>query len=284
MGWAYSLEAAVPADTNAAARKIYNIQHIYLRIGDNLVSIFAEVDLQRMDPGASLSAPAVCRLALATAFQYAESLPDPLAAQASLKRMDWKYALRLPVQHPGLDEDALCRFRQSVFASPGAREAFGALLEALARQGLFSRSDSQTLSAGLVLDNVCTITRLYWLDQAMRNALSAAASQAEGLLQRAAQPHWYEVYRTDQDSSLRLKGQSGNPLPHAEALAADAQHLLSVYEGFKKSGAARIEDIDHLNGVFHRQFQVSQGQAQWRQPGCLNCTRNCETGSSASPG
>ena len=83
MGLALKPGQGVPAETATAARKIYNIQHIYLRIGDELDSILQGIDLAQLDPSASLNSDAVYRLALVTAFQYAELLPDPLAQTSS---------------------------------------------------------------------------------------------------------------------------------------------------------------------------------------------------------
>jgi transposase len=42
-------------------------------------------------------------LAFVTVFQFMEKLPDRQAAEAVRIRLDWKYALRLPLTYAGFD-------------------------------------------------------------------------------------------------------------------------------------------------------------------------------------
>lgn len=260
---------SVPAETATAARKIYNIQHIYLRIGDQLESVLAGIDLPRLDPSASLSGEATWRLALVTAFQYAEQLPDSLAEQATLKRLDWKYALRLPIQHPGISAAVLCPFRQNLFAFPTSAREFTRLLGALGQAGLFSRSASQALTAADVLAGVCNLTRLHWLNQGMRDALSALAAAAPQELREAALPHWYERYK----KSEAVPANPESPAQEVNLLGADALRLLQHVQQRKIAGFNRLFEIENLSRLFKEHYQYLDGEIHWRMPGCLGCAR-----------
>lgn len=274
MGLALKPGQGVPAETATAARKIYNIQHIYLRIGDELDSILQGIDLAQLDPSASLNSDAVYRLALVTAFQYAELLPDPLAEQATTRRMDWKYALRLPIQHPGMAEAALCNFRQNLFSFPNSAKEYSRLLAALGQCGLFARSDSQSLGAAQVLTTVCKITRLYWLNQGMRAALSALAAVAPEWLSEVALPHWYEHYKTDQEGGAQFQAAFADPLQEANTLGADASRLLNALRQQKSLEYIQLDEIVHLSRLVEKQYLPNNGSAHWRMPGCLGCSRN----------
>jgi transposase len=48
------------------------------------------------------------RLALVSVMQFAERLSDRRAADAVRARIDWKYALGLPLDDPGFDSTVLC--------------------------------------------------------------------------------------------------------------------------------------------------------------------------------
>lgn len=261
----------LPGETRLQARQLYNIQHIYLRIGDQLETLLARVDAARLSPAGTPGGAAALRLGLATAFQFAELLPDPLAADATLKRMDWKYALHLPVRHPGLSADALGEFRQALFSFPAGMREFERLLEALAPTGLFPRSQSQALDALQALDTVCQSTRVYWLNQHMRSALSALAVAAPEWLRQNAQPHWYEHYRSAEAQSSEM---FTDPLQEAQALGADACRLLTDARHHPALSITDLPEINELQDLCEKQFIRDESGFHWRLPGCLGCARN----------
>ncbi|HSV85098.1 MAG TPA: hypothetical protein VLH85_00890, partial [Levilinea sp.] len=172
----------LPIETYTAARRIFNIQNIYLRIGDHLESILAPLSLARLDPSSSLDNESIVRRALATGFQIAETLPDRYAAEATTNRMDWKYALHLPMYHPGIQAAALCGFRQNLYSSPTGLQEFGRLLHCLGEFGLFSQCSLQALNPLERLMGICNFNRLSILQQAMQAALSMVTAEAPTLV------------------------------------------------------------------------------------------------------
>lgn len=261
----------LPSETVVEARKVYNIHHIYLRIGDQLETLLAALDPRLLVPAGAPGNPTALRLALATAFQYAERLPDPLAAEATLKRMDWKYALHLPVRHPGLTAEALGEFRQALFSFPSGLHEFGLLLEALSPTGLFSKSQSQALDALQALDTVCQSTRVYWLNQHMRSALSALAVTAPEWLRQNTQPHWYEHYRS---SDAQPGEMFIDPQQEAQALGEDACRLLTAARQHPALSMTALPEINELKNLCEKQFYRDESGFHWRLPGCLGCARN----------
>ena len=187
----------IPAETFQAARKVYHIEHVYLSIGDHLGEILTKVAIPKLDPSACLNPEMISRLALVTAFQYAERIPDELAAQATLKRMDWKYALHLPVQHPGIAAIALCQYRQNLYSSTMAMGEFSNLLESLGGLGLYAKLTIKALDPGEVIIDICNINHLYQLARTMKAALSLLISLDPDWLRVNALPQWYIRYQTD---------------------------------------------------------------------------------------
>ena len=185
----------IPVDTYHAARQVYNLKHIYLLIGDQLDDILAKIDLPMLDPRAYQDRATIARLAMVTAFQHAELLPDVVASDATRKRMDWKYALRLPVHHQGVSEAALCAFRQGLYESRMAAQEYECILQQLKQVGLFGVNANMPLNSEEVLLNVCQITRLYRLYTGMKAALGVLVSTA---------PNWVRTY-------MPPTGTSGTP-------------------------------------------------------------------------
>src|SRR3712207_4802195 len=103
--------ADIPANTAAAARAAFPKGTVYLRLRDELGTIFT--DAQFAPLFATRGQPAACpwRLALVTLLQFAENLSDRRAAEAVRSRIDWKYLLGLELTDPGFDASVLSEFR-----------------------------------------------------------------------------------------------------------------------------------------------------------------------------
>ena len=169
-------------ETKRTARRLYSHKNIYLLIGDQLDSLLNPLDLSRLDPGNRLSMESCIRLALVTAFQLAERLPDELAAKAVLERVDWKYALELPIEHLGISGTDLCAFRKDLFSSPSAMNEFGLLLSNLNTLGLFTNLQFSRLQPADALVTICQINHLYEMNQMMKTAFNLLVSSEPDLV------------------------------------------------------------------------------------------------------
>lgn len=86
--------------------------NLYLKLRDELGPIFTDDVFADFFPARGCPAEAPARLALVTIFQFAESLADRAAADGVRSRIDWKYALGLPLENPGFDATVLVESRQ----------------------------------------------------------------------------------------------------------------------------------------------------------------------------
>lgn len=268
---------ALPGDTARKAKSIFNFGNLYLVIGDQLDQLLAESEISLIDPSSEKSASLVTLFTLITIFQFAEGLPDRKAADATRTRMDWKYALHLPLNYPGLKPITLCRYRQRLRANLQGQVVFEDLLNRIAAVGLLSRREKLGREAMVVIRSVCTTTRLDIMAQAINLALEALAAQRPEWLRAIALPHWYKRY-----DGLTLT----NQIPHSEieqsalarALGSDAQHLLQAVLGLDMQAAADVLEIHNLQKVYQDQFYLthhndgSKSQIQWRPDKCATCS------------
>ena len=81
-------------------------------------------------------------LALVTIFQFLEDLPDREAARAVVVRLDWKYALHLPVEYAGFDFSCLSYFRRRLLEHEQSRLVFEAVLARVRALGFLKRQGS----------------------------------------------------------------------------------------------------------------------------------------------
>src|SRR5690606_37098377 len=94
------LEIEIPSETVSCALQLFPKNNRYLKVGDNLNDILAVIDLQKIDSSVDENIQTVLRLSLLTAFQFEEKLSDHQTSSAVLRRVDWKYALFLPLNYP----------------------------------------------------------------------------------------------------------------------------------------------------------------------------------------
>lgn len=268
-----NLVVNIPYETSLAAHQIYSNNHIYLQIGDRLENIFNQIDISLLDPSSQMNRDIVFRLALAGAFQFAESLPDSSASSATMKRMDWKYALFLPISHPGISINSLCDFRQSLCSSSTALQEFGNLLKILGDFGLFVPTAKPWLDPKATLSLICQRNRLFIVQEGMKSALSMVVSIAPEWVKGQVSPHWYQRYKTGSLSSLDLS-QTSEIQTYANRVGSDIFALLTA---LKISNAPDLDakaEIRHLSHLFQEQYLQNGDFIQWRAPGCANCSCN----------
>ena len=102
----------IPKDTATIAQAAFPKGSLVMSIRDELGIIYKDEQLKALYTSKrGQPAWSARRLAMITVMQYIEDLTDTQAAQAVRGRIDWKYALSLPLADPGIDSSVLSEFR-----------------------------------------------------------------------------------------------------------------------------------------------------------------------------
>jgi transposase len=118
----------VPPETVRVARAAFPKGHRYLRLADELDTLFRDDAFLALFPTHGQPALPPWRLALVTMLQLAEGLSDRQAANAVRRRIDWKYVLRLELTDPGFDASVLSEFRTCLIVGAAESLLFDTLL------------------------------------------------------------------------------------------------------------------------------------------------------------
>jgi transposase len=94
--------APVPEETERIARAAFPKGNIYLRLRDEIGTIFDDPMFAPLFPARGQPAECPWQLALITVMQFIEGLSDCQAADAVRSRIDWKYALGLAACRTGV--------------------------------------------------------------------------------------------------------------------------------------------------------------------------------------
>src|SRR5919108_4784182 len=100
----------VPEETVRVARAAFPKGAPWIALRDELGAFYEDADFAALFAIEGRPAEAPWRLALVTCFQFAEGLSDLQAADAVRSRIDWKYALSLPLDSTGFDDSVLSEF------------------------------------------------------------------------------------------------------------------------------------------------------------------------------
>ena len=193
----------IPPETARVARAAFPKGQRYLRVADELDSLFTDEAFLALFPGHGQPALPPWRLALVTILQFAEGLSDRQAANAVRSGIDWKFVLRLELTDPGFDGSVLSEFRARLIAGAAEALLFETLLTWCRDHQLVKARGRQRTDSTHVLAAVRALNRLEVVGETMRHALNTLAVVAPEWL-RAASPHdWRDRYtRRAEDDRL----------------------------------------------------------------------------------
>ncbi len=247
----------IPPDTRALGERLLAPTDPYRIIGEQLGDFICDQDFVHLysTEGKPAESPAV--LSLVTLFQFTENLSDRHAAAMVVKRIDWKYALHLPLTDAGFDFSVLCEFRQRLLTHHAEGLVFDCLLHKLKSMGLVKARGLQRTDALAVVAAVARLNRLELVYETLRCALNALARTDVAWLHRVVPQSFIERYgeRAEAERLVTEKGTAAQAQTRqfAEQAGQDGLWLL-----------ARLNDPDTPH-TLRALAEVATVQAVWQQ-------------------
>ena len=258
----------IPRDTVRAAQAVYGKSNFYLETGDLLSQPFDWVGLDRDSARSRNLTRNQVMLCLITIFQYIETLPDHLVPIAMHERLDWKYALHLPLSYANLSPHSLCELRQQLASNPHEMRFFQALIEWLSRNS--PGNPFQNLKADRVIDRVCLFSRVAKIWDAINQALEALAIQQPEWLLDNSRPHWFARYDPI-CISFNLSADDQDLKTSAQKFGLDGAYLLRTIRESDVPALREIPEVRRLETIWREQFLENERQVEWRQAACTGC-------------
>src|SRR4028118_348355 len=110
----------IPEETRQLAQQIYAPDHPLRRLGEEYADCVQDEDFADLYSHTGQPALSPALLALVTVLQAREHCSDRVAVEMVRFRIDWKYALHLPLEDAGFDASVLCEFRQRLIGHEAA--------------------------------------------------------------------------------------------------------------------------------------------------------------------
>ncbi len=172
----------IPGDTAQVGREILNENDPYRLVGDSVNDLLRLKDFASMysERGRGGICPII--LSLVTVFQFLENIPDRAAAKWAIARIDWKYALHLPLTWKGFNFSDLSNFRKRLLKHGAERLVFEKVLNWVRSQGLIKKHGKHRSDSTHIVGCVERMSRLELAWETLRVVLRAMEAIA---------PEWY---------------------------------------------------------------------------------------------
>lgn len=257
--------APIPAETARLAWKINPKGTLIMRLRDRLGSLYQDEDFVALYPATGQPAYEPWRLALVIVFEYLEGLTDRQAAEAVRNRIDWKYALSLPLEDGGFDASIVSEFRQRLTEQQQA----GVLLEKLVQTGLqegwiHSNSKVRTDSTH-ILAKVRRLNQLELVGETLRATLDALSDLEPAWVRSHVPVEWAQRYGL-LINERRLPKSEAERERWAKQVGADGFALLHLLQEPETPAALRhVPQVQTLQTVWQQCSQRdAHSQVQWR--------------------
>jgi transposase len=260
----------IPRDTAKVAGFIFGRSNFYMIVGDHANRLFYGFQWQDSFTRVDNPRRTLAMLYLITIFQLMENLPDHSAADAIRNRVDWKYALHLPLNFTGQEKPLFCDFRQWMLIEPSRQQDLKNLVSRLSHYLQAMGRQPFILSTDQSLGNICLISRLEVVYKSLSQAYEALATQYAHLLQEISLPHWSAPY-SDPKQNLNLKADRSDQETFAISIGADGFHLLEAISACGIPELADLPEIKTLGQIWQGQYAIVDGKALWRKDACAHC-------------
>ncbi|HEY0907059.1 MAG TPA: IS1182 family transposase, partial [Methylophilus sp.] len=221
------LAYTIPEETATLARSIVPRGNLLMTITDTFGMLFTNDQFAHLFSSTGQPACDPARLAMVLVLQYMEGLSDRQAADAVRLRIDWKYALALPLAHRGFDASVLTEFRQRLSSDDAQCLFLDTLLADLQQAGFVKARGIQRTDSTMILANIRLLTRLELIGETIRATLNQLASREPTWLCQHMHPEWHERY-AERINNYRLPKAKSARHALATTYGADGFTLLTA--------------------------------------------------------
>lgn len=257
MSLQWHLSRTIPEDTAAVGQSLFAPTNAYRQLGDRFNELFPEevVFAPLYDPLGRGAIPPLL-LALVTIFQMLEKIPDRLAVEMVVSRMDWKYALHLPLGYAGFHWTVLTDFRQRLLDHAQERLLFEELLPKLHALGLIKPRGKMRTDSTHVLGVVATLSQLELVTESVRLAVQAVLRLAPDWSAAALPASFCETY-AERTSDYRL----GQAEAHRRLRQAgrDGFWFVGQLDHTALAAVRHLSEVEVLRTVLAQQFPEGDG-------------------------
>lgn len=247
----------IPAETVRVARAVFRKGNVYMKMRDELGTLYHDTDLADLFPAVGQPALAAWQLALVSVMQFAENLTDRQTADAVRSRIDWKYALSLELTDPGFDFSVLSEFRDRLLAGKAETRLLDVMLTTFKARGWLKAGGRQRTDATYVKAAIHKLNRVELVAAVFQEALEALAVAAPDWLRSRTPADWFMRY-SPKLNDYRLPRKEAEQQRLVQQIGQDGQRLLAWVEVADAPATLhKLEAVVNLRLVWGQQYDLS---------------------------
>jgi len=254
----------IPEETRRLVQRLSPKGTMVTQLRDALGPIYSDEHFAHLFPKRGRPAEAPWRLALVTVLQAIEGLTDRQAAEYVRTRIDWLYALALPLDDPGFDYSILTDFRQRLLLAQAQDLILEPILQLCRERGWLKARGKQRTDATAVLARVRALSSLESVGESMRATLNAIAEQEPEWLQAHLNPEWFDRYVHRFELARFPKAETQRQLLRQQVGQDVGQLLACLDEAQTPQSVRSLPAIALLRQVFAQHYEGQGQQIRWR--------------------
>src|SRR5436305_3790479 len=260
--------AEIPADIAAVGQTLLPESNPYRVIGDHLADVLDDAHFAALYDTTGRAALSPSLLALVTLFPFMENIPDREAAEQVVVRLDWKYALHLPLDDAGFDFSCLCYFRRRLLEHAQERLVCEQILGKIQALGFVKKRGKQRTDSTAVLGAVRPLSALETVSETLRLAVRALAQAAPDWVARELPASFVEAYAHSR-SDYRLSADERQAA--LQQVGQDGVWLLERLDATAPTALRELEAVQVLRTVWDQRYERGEGRTRVREK-TVDCT------------
>ena len=253
--------SVMPADIAALGAQVLAVGDPYRVIGEQLADLVTDGAFAELYEATGRAAVWPSVLTLVTLFQFLEDLPDREAARQVAVRLDWKYALHLPLGYRGFDFSCLSYFRRRLVEHAESRLVFEAVLAKVQALGFLKQRGKQRTDALGVVGAVRALSQLELVWEALRLALRGLVETDAAWVERVV-PTAFRTQYLERRSDYRLTADERQAA--LVEVGQDAAWLLDQLAAADGTILPRLAEVQTLATIWEQRYARVDGQVRWR--------------------
>lgn len=247
----------IPVEVAEIGQAILDEEDPYRLIGDEVQEVLSLEDFAHLysEEGRGAICPII--LGLVVIFQFLENIPDREAAKWARVRLDWKYALHVPLRWKGFHYSTLSNFRRRLLEQGEERLLFEKVLAWIRGHGLLKKQGKQRTDSTHVLGQVAKLSRLELLWETLRVTLRAMERVGPGWYEKRIPAAFHEAYSERQHDWQLNKAEVQQATKQA---GQDGFWLIDQIEEDAPEQVKALAEVTTLRRVWEQTFIRGGGQ------------------------
>jgi transposase len=248
----------MPIETERIGQKLLPEHDVYRLIGDRLFAQLNEAEYADLYSTEGKPGISPILLAFVTVFQFMEKLADRQAVRALQMRLDWKYALHLPLEYAGFDFSVLSEFRDRLIKGRAEGRVFEKLVEQIRALGLIKEHGKQRSDSIAMLTKVRQLGRLETVVETLRLAIVAIVDHDPAWSKEILLLSWEDKYG---ERFVRQRYNEKEWQEYEEQIGENGQWLLErIEKGGVPAEIQSLPEVQVLKTVWTQQFRTEAGK------------------------